>query len=88
MRLRLLPNNRNRNRLCTPNNYDETDSYHEHEPFNVNVPGDDIDFVNDDIEYARTNVPASETLKYMYVLNVIKLLKCVQINVCTLVRFT
>jgi hypothetical protein len=54
-------------------NYDEADSYHEHEPFNVNVLGNNIDFVNDDIECARTNVPATETLKYMYVLNMIQL---------------
>jgi hypothetical protein len=37
--------------------YAEADSYHEHEPFNVNVTGD-VGF--DDIDCARTNVPATE----------------------------
>jgi hypothetical protein len=37
--------------------YAEADSYHEHEPFNVNVMGD-VGF--DDIDCARTNVPATE----------------------------
>jgi len=35
----------------------EADSFHEHEPFNVNVTGD-VGF--DDIVCARTNVPATE----------------------------
>jgi hypothetical protein len=37
--------------------YAEADSYHEHEPFNVNVTGD-VGF--DDIDCARTNVPATQ----------------------------
>jgi len=39
--------------------YAEADSYHEHEPFNVNVTGD-VDF--DGIDCARTNVPATEAI--------------------------
>jgi hypothetical protein len=43
---------------------EEADSFHEHEPFNVNIIGDiDIDSVNDDIDCARTNIPATEALK-------------------------
>jgi hypothetical protein len=38
--------------------YAEADSYHEHEPFNVNMTGD-VGF--DDIDCARTNVLATET---------------------------
>jgi hypothetical protein len=50
--------------------YAEADSYHEHEPFNVNVTGDvGIDFGNDDIDCARTNVPATEAILQLYVEN-------------------
>jgi hypothetical protein len=37
--------------------YAEAYSYHEHEPFKVNVTGD-VGF--DDIDYAHTNVPATK----------------------------
>jgi hypothetical protein len=55
--IRTKPRNVNDIRSGESEDYAEADSYHEHESFNVNVTGD-IGF--DDIDYACTNVPATE----------------------------